>query len=143
MICWGLHLALLARSIPQRFQDGKWIALALFASMQVLLVTVPTLAAVYFSSTGRFAVLSFGVFAQNLSILLMVFVPKMHAVATGWVGENSFDTFRESMKKKAAVTDNPRSSNTVELHNNSVAPTSVVLAMPTALSVDSVVSSKE
>ena len=93
---WQIYLSLLAipnaisllfanyeayksRLISTEFGESKWIAMAMASILQILLVGVPLLFLVSDNPTAEFFVRTAIVFVISMSILLLMFVPKLLA----------------------------------------------------------------
>jgi len=75
---FGAYVSAAAREIPQEFQEGRWIALAMGSTFQIFLIGVPTVIAVYSSSSfARFICMSLIVFVTNIAMLGFIFIPKL------------------------------------------------------------------
>jgi hypothetical protein len=66
------------RSLPEEFQEARWINLSVLGCLQLFAITVPTTIAVYsLSIPGRFVVLSTFVFVSCLVLTGFLLVPKI------------------------------------------------------------------
>jgi len=72
-----LFISYQVRFVPQEFAEHKWVTAASISSLEVHILT-PLLASLVWNSMNvRFLVVSLALFYNDLSILLMVFLPKM------------------------------------------------------------------
>jgi len=100
---FGAYVSGAIRDIPMQFQDGRWIALALGTTLQIFLIGVPTVVAVYTTSPfARYICMALIVFVTNSALSGFIIIPKMHGVHTDWDGEIT----NSSQKRTAPETPN-------------------------------------
>uniref|UniRef100_A0A7S4DY40 G-protein coupled receptors family 3 profile domain-containing protein n=1 Tax=Lotharella globosa TaxID=91324 RepID=A0A7S4DY40_9EUKA len=79
-LCYLIYVLLLCyevRSIPQEFAEHKWITAASISSMEVHLIAPLVIVLVWDDITAKTVLLAAAIFFNDVSILLMVFLPKM------------------------------------------------------------------
>lgn len=103
--------------VPARFQETRWINLAVFSMGQLYIIGLPSAAAVYNSPLGRFLVLSSIVFFTNMSLLFSIFYPKymMHKY-----GEDYFNTTQSSITNLNQPASGDNSKNSAKVGSDTV-----------------------
>ena len=96
VLCWQ------TKDIPSDFSESNYIFLSVMFMFQILLLTVPISTMVRNDANVFYFIRIGSVFLQNLSVLLLIFVPKMRRIYNGEDTDSSIknalagsDTFKE------------------------------------------------
>ena len=103
LLIWGCVLCYQCRNVNTAFAEGKYVTVAMFCYLQVLGLALPVLIIVSDNPTARMFVLAGVLFVNNLSVLLVIFVPKIIAA------QQHIET--SELLSKATNNSNQRSSN--------------------------------
>jgi len=107
-----LYISYQVRFVPQEFAEHKWVTAASISSLEVHILT-PLVVALAWNRMGiRVLVLSLGLFFNDLSIMLMVFLPKMrrlHWEETNEKTLNVEDTLHH-LRRKVRIIDSKANS---------------------------------
>jgi ABC-type branched-subunit amino acid transport system substrate-binding protein len=79
LLIWGCVLCYQCRNVNTAFAEGKYVTVAMFCYLQVLGLALPVLIIVSDNPSARMFVLAGVLFVNNLSVLLVIFVPKIIA----------------------------------------------------------------
>lgn len=74
------YVAFYARMIPSSFHESKWINISMISYLQIYIMGVPGIAAVYNIPEARFFMMSIVIWVSTLVRVLVIFVPKMIAL---------------------------------------------------------------
>ena len=92
----GMYYAFKARNIPPDFQEAKWVLLAFFSQVQLTLLGVPILFAIEGSDSDvRFLVYVLLFSLYNISVLVLLFTPKVYRLRYGIDGVEIFTSSRD------------------------------------------------
>jgi ABC-type branched-subunit amino acid transport system substrate-binding protein len=72
----GCVLCYKCRNVSTAFSEGKYVSVAMICYLQVMALAVPVLIIVKDNPPARLLVLAGVIFANNLTVLLLIFVPK-------------------------------------------------------------------
>jgi len=86
-----LYLGEALKKLPQEFHEAVYITLAVATILQLLLIAVPVVIALYDSVSGHFVVLCLVVLFSDLVLLGFMFGPKVHPRTMSHGSENSTD----------------------------------------------------
>ncbi len=110
LLIWGCVLCYQCRNVNTAFAEGKYVTVAMFCYLQVLGLALPVLIIVSDNPTARMFVLAGVLFVNNLSVLLVIFVPKIIAA------QQHIET--SELLSKATNNGNQRSSNNSAQNDN-------------------------
>lgn len=94
VLCWR------TKDIPSDFSESNYIFLSVMFMFQVLLLTVPISTMVEDDANVLFFIQMGGVFLQNFTVLMLIFLPKMRRI---YIGEDTTTSI-----KNAIATDRSR-----------------------------------
>lgn len=95
VLCWR------TKDIPSDFSESNYIFLSVMFMFQILLLSVPVTAMVRNDANVHYFTRAGSVFLQNLSVLMLIFLPKMRRIYMGEDTDSSIrhalasDTFKE------------------------------------------------
>jgi ABC-type branched-subunit amino acid transport system substrate-binding protein len=75
----GCVLCYQCRNVSTAFSEGKYVSVAMISYLQVMALAVPVLIIVKDNPPARLLLLAGVIFANNLTVLLLIYVPKMVA----------------------------------------------------------------
>jgi len=82
VLMWTSQVANSMKQVPEEFQEARFVSMATTVLLQIAILSVPVVFAVYTSVIGRFVILSCLVFFANLTIIAIIFFPKVrHSLA--------------------------------------------------------------
>ena len=88
VLCWR------TKDLPSDFSESNYIFLAVMFMFQILLMTVPVTTMVRDDPNVSFFIRMGGIVLQNVSVLMLIFFPKMRRI---YIGEDTTTTIRNSI----------------------------------------------
>jgi hypothetical protein len=96
ILCWQ------TKDLPSDFSESNYIFLSVMFMFQVLLLAVPVSAMVHENANVFFFVRMGGVFLQNVSVLLLMFLPKMRRI---FIGEDTTMSIKNAISSENGFRD--------------------------------------
>lgn len=69
----GCYMCYLARSIPERFSNGKYISIAMFSNLQILIVAIPVLIILGSDPVSSFFIRSLAIWINDFVVVSLIF----------------------------------------------------------------------
>jgi hypothetical protein len=78
----GCVLCYQTRNVNTKFQEAKWISLAMFNNIQIFVLAIPLIYMVFDAPAPYFIIKLFVIFLNDIGLILVIFLPKMIAMRT-------------------------------------------------------------
>ena len=88
VLCWR------TKDLPSDFSESNYIFLSVMFMFQILLIAIPISAMVQDDANVSFFVRMGGVFLQNFSVLMLIFLPKMRRI---YMGEDTTKSIKDAI----------------------------------------------
>jgi len=94
VLCWR------TKDLPSDFSESNYIFLSVMFMFQILLITIPVTAMVRDDQNVFFFIRIGGVFLQNFSVLMLIFLPKMRRI---YIGEDTTKSIKNAIATDISI----------------------------------------
>ena len=104
LLVGACFIAYKARNVSSAFSESKWIAICLVSNLQIFVIGLPVLAIVADDPEANFFIRAMIIFLNDLSVLLLIFLPKLLSQELGWFNAANSTSRNYTVKSKTGAT---------------------------------------